>query len=186
MQKVPKKIVVVGTTGAGKTFLAKSLAQALGYAQIELDSVYWASDWQPVNSEVFLARTKALIEENSTWVVDGNYSAVRPFVWASADTLIWLDYNFNTILSRLILRTIKRVWTGEELWQGNRERLSKLCSGDSIILWFFKTYWRRKRDYAKYLAADEYAHLKQYRLTNPRQAEELLAELTQVAHNDNA
>ena len=39
------RIVVVGTSGAGKTTPARRIAALLGLPQIELDAINWQSGW---------------------------------------------------------------------------------------------------------------------------------------------
>ena len=72
------------------------------------------------------------------WVVDGNYSVVQDIVWEAADTVVWFDLPYLTVMVRMIRRTLRRTLTGEELWNGNREPLSNLWSlkpEKSIIVW---------------------------------------------------
>ena len=57
------------------------------------------------------------------WVIDGNYGKTRDLVWASADTVVWLDYRFPRVFTRLLQRTFRRTLRREILWHGNRERL---------------------------------------------------------------
>ncbi len=40
------KINVVGTSGVGKSTLARRLAQILSLPYIEMDRLYWRPDWQ--------------------------------------------------------------------------------------------------------------------------------------------
>ncbi len=40
-----KRIVVIGTTGAGKTTLANLIAARLRYPHIELDAFFWEPNW---------------------------------------------------------------------------------------------------------------------------------------------
>src|SRR5262249_18611627 len=41
------RVVVIGTSGAGKTTFAGRLASRLGTAHIELDALHWGHDWTP-------------------------------------------------------------------------------------------------------------------------------------------
>ena len=71
-------------------------------------------------------------------------------------------------------RTWKRVFTQEELWNGNREqfwRQLKLWSDESLFHWLFKTYWRRKREYPQLFARPEYSHLQIIHFKTPQEAD---------------
>ena len=39
------RLVVVGTSGSGKTTMARALSGALGIPQIELDAINWQPGW---------------------------------------------------------------------------------------------------------------------------------------------
>ena len=88
--EAPRRAAVVGTSGSGKTTLATSLAQRLGLAHVELDSLYWGPDWTPAPRERFREQVARALS-GEAWTTDGNYGAVRDIVWARADTVVWLD-----------------------------------------------------------------------------------------------
>lgn len=89
--------------------------------------------------------------EPETWVVDGNYSVISDITWSKADTIVWFDLPYVTVMARTIRRTVRRVLSREELWNGNREPLSNLWSFNpekSIIAWTatrHRVYRRRYR-----------------------------------------
>jgi DNA helicase HerA-like ATPase len=91
-----RRLIVIGTSGAGKTTLAKTLASLLGSPFVELDALHWDPNWTPAPPETFRARVAAATA-GERWVVDGGYSAVRDLLWPRADTLIWLDYPIRSI-----------------------------------------------------------------------------------------
>ena len=69
------RIVVVGTSGAGKTTLARRIAASLELPHIELDAINWQSGWRDLTQhdpEEFVRRVDEAIEAEA-WVVDGNY-----------------------------------------------------------------------------------------------------------------
>ncbi len=172
-----QRVVVIGTTGAGKTTFGKALAKKLEVTFTELDSFYWRADWTPAAD--FAVRVKEALQAER-WVVDGNYSEVQPFILAHADTVIWLDYSFGTKLWRLFRRTCRRAFTREALWNGNTETVHKaFFSCDSIFLWFFKTHWRQRRRYAIRFA-EVPPQLTLYRLDTPGEAEKLLFETAAI------
>ena len=169
-----KRIVIVGTSGSGKTTFAKQLAAILDYPRIELDNLYWKENWTPTDRAIFAEKVKSAIAREH-WVLDGNYSYVREMIWARADMVIWLNYGFFTTLWRVVSRTIRRSLTREVLWQGNRESLLlSFFSRESIILWMLKTYWKRRREYPAYFRDPENRHLQVKILTKPHEADQLL------------
>lgn len=173
-------MVVIGTTSSGKSTLAQTLSKGLGIPCVELDALYWEPNWQAASPFDFWTKVKAAIEPEA-WVVAGNYRLVRDLIWERAELIIWLDYSFQIIFWRLLARTIRRAWTQEELWNGNRETFwghLKLWSQDSLFHWLFKTYWRRKREIPLLLSQPEYAHLKSMHFKHPREAERWLETIT--------
>jgi adenylate kinase family enzyme len=145
------RVSVVGNSGSGKSTLARALAVRLGVPYVELDAIHHQRGWQPIPTDEFRTRVNAATA-NSSWVVDGNYSAVRDLVWARADTVVVLDLPRHAVMRQLIWRTVRRVAFRVELWNGNRERLRNLFTRDpneSVIVWA----WHRHSVYrARYLA----------------------------------
>jgi adenylate kinase family enzyme len=149
-----RRVSVVGNSGSGKTTLAIALARALGAPHLELDAIFHQPGWQPLDAEVFRARVAEFIAADS-WVVDGNYSAVRDLVWQRADTVVWLDLPRRLVMGQLIRRTLARMARRTKLWNGNTERWRNLLSADpaeSILRWA----WTQHDIYrARYQAAQD-------------------------------
>lgn len=169
-----ERIVVVGVTGSGKTTYAQHIAASRGIPHIELDALHWGPNWTPPTGQHFQQQVREAVTA-VTWVTDGNYSKVRDIIWQRADTLIWLDYALPLILRRLLRRGVRRVWSQEPLWNDNRETWRGLFfSRDSLFLWAFKSYWRRRREYPALLADPAYAHLRVFRFRHPQETERWL------------
>ena len=132
-----RRISVVGCSGAGKRTLSRRLAQRLGYRHVELDALYHQPGWQPLPTEQFQQLTCEALQGDD-WVAEGNYSAVRPMVRERSDMVIWLDLPRHKVMRQVIWRTLRRLATHEELWNGNRERwgnLFQLNPRQSILAW---------------------------------------------------
>jgi adenylate kinase family enzyme len=167
-----QRIIVTGSTGAGKSTLAREIARRLGVPHVELDALYWDPGWTSAPPDVFRARVDAALPADGHWVVDGNFSSVRDLIWGRADTLVWLDYPFPLVFWRLFLRCIRRGVRREELFNGNREELWKhFFTRESLFLWLLQSHWRRRRESREALTQPAYAHLTVRRFRRPKQAQ---------------
>ncbi len=163
-----QRISVIGSSGSGKTTLARNLADRLGLVHIELDAIFHQPNWQGLAPEEFRRRLSArLADAPDGWVVCGNYSAVRNEVWAQADTVVWLDLPRHVVMRRVTKRTIRRVVTREELWNGNREPWSNLYQWDparNVIRWAWTRHPVLRARYAAAMVDPRWAHLHFVRL----------------------
>ena len=170
-----KRIIVVGTTGAGKTTLAQQLAERLHYPFIEIDALFWGPNWTACPLDRFRERLAAALQPDC-WTTGGNYGSARDVIWRRSDTLIWLDYPLPFTLWRLLRRTVSRIVTKEELWAGNRETWKEFLSRDSLLIYALKTHHRRRREFREAIAGTEYTHLQVLQFRSHRQTQQWLAE----------
>ena len=144
----PRKIVVKGTSAAGKSTIAADLARRLALPCIELDALHHGPNWSEPTAEVFQARVRQAMAANPAgWVVDGNYdSKLGEMVVAAADTIVWLDLPFGLKLRRLWYRTRHRIRDDVELWNGNQETWRGVfLARDSLFIWMVRTHLRHRR-----------------------------------------
>jgi adenylate kinase family enzyme len=168
---------VVGNSGSGKSTLARKLAASLGVPHLELDSVYHQPGWEPLPRDEFRRLVAARASEDG-WVIDGNYSAVRPIIWDRADTVVWLDLPKWTVMRQVSWRTLRRAVTKQELWNGNRERLGNFLSWipeESIISWAWHNHANYRTRYGAAAADPANAHLTFIRLTSRGEVARFLA-----------
>ncbi len=165
-----QRVVVIGTSGSGKTTFAASLARRLNVPHIELDDLHWNPQWVETPTNEFLVKVDAATQSQA-WVVDGNYSKARALVWPRADTLIWLDYPFPLVISRLLWRTLRGLARKDVRCNGNRESWRNLFSRHSIIVWAFQSHWRNQRTYSQAMTDPAYSHLQKLRFRSPKEAD---------------
>jgi len=170
-----RRVVVFGTTGSGKSWLAERLAARHDLRLVELDALNWGPDWQAAPIELLRHRVECEIRDGD-WIVVGNYDSVRDLVWPAADTLVWLDLPFPLVIWRLFWRTLRRSVTRENLCgTGNTESLVRsLFTRQSILLYAMKTHGRNRRRFTvdtELLGKDK----KVVRLTTAREVERFLA-----------
>ena len=173
-----QRVSIVGTSGSGKSTLARELAALLGVPHLELDSVFHQPGWEPLPAEEFRTIVTAKAAGDA-WTIDGNYSAVRPLIWARADTVIWLDLPKRTVMGQVTWRTLRRACSRQELWNGNRESWLNFFTLDperSIISWAWHNHASDRAKYTAAAADPANAHLTFVRLTSRREITRFLAQ----------
>jgi adenylate kinase family enzyme len=164
-----QRISVVGNSGSGKTTVAQAIAAELSLPYLELDGVFHQPDWQPLDSEEF-RRIVSEFTVAERWVVDGGYSAVSDIVWGRAPR--------HRLMRQLVPRTLRRMATGTELWNGNRERWRYLFRREeSVLLFAWTNHSRLRARYESAQADPENAHLTFVRLRTPEETAALLRDL---------
>ena len=96
-----ERVIVIGSSCAGKTTLARRVAEVIESPHIELDAIHWGPNWREAPTEEFRAAVRRLVEGQS-WVIDGNYSKVRDIVWPRATDAVWLNYSFPVVFARAL------------------------------------------------------------------------------------
>lgn len=169
------RVVVVGTSCSGKTTFARRLAELTGVPHVELDALHWGPDWSL--RENF--RDAVLAEsERTSWVMDGNYPAVRDLIWRRCTAIVWLDYPFTLVFGRALRRIARRVFLREVLYSDNRETLARgLFDSEGVLWWIVRTYWKKRREIPMQAARPEYKHAEFLVLRTPAEADAFLKEL---------
>jgi adenylate kinase family enzyme len=169
-----RRVAVIGGSCTGKTTTSRALAAKLGVPHVELDALHHEPGWQEASGDVLRARVEeALAAAPDGWVVDGNYHGkIGTLVLERADTVVFLDLSFWLTLRRVVWRTLSRIVTREELWNGNRESLRLALSRDSIIWWVVTQHRRYREKWPPRYEA--FPHLRVVRLHSPREVRDFL------------
>ncbi len=157
------RIAVVATSsGAGKTTLARRLAELYGVPHVELDSLHHLAGWEPA-PDLEAKVAVALLQPG--WIVDGNYHGrLGGTVTDAADLVVWLDLPMRVCLWRLARRTAWRWLSRAELWNGNRETFhGAFLARDSLFRFALSTYRRRRREMPGRLSGCTVEHLRSQR-----------------------
>lgn len=175
------RVVVIGSSCAGKSTFARALAASRACPLIELDELYWAPNWTPKPPAEFLR----LVDQASAgerWVAAGNYGLARERLWGRATTIVWLNFGLPRVFWRGLRRTVARAVSGEELFHGNRESFRQsFLSRDSILWWILSTFHRRQREFATLRDSQAFAHLRWHEARHPREAADILRRLRPTA-----
>ena len=129
-----QRILVMGSSGSGKSTFARRLSDATGIPFVSLDALFWKPGWQASETSTFESCV-AKTARQPRWVMDGNYisQGAGNLRRQLADTVIWFDLPRRTCMAGIlgrILRSYGRV--RPEMAEGCPER---------IDLEFFRYVW---------------------------------------------
>jgi adenylate kinase family enzyme len=174
----PRRILIYGVYGAGKSTLAAHLARLLRLPWQPVDDLTWEPGWKEV--PVALQRRRiAEICRGPAWIIDGGYQAWLDIPFERADLVVCLDYSRRLTLGRLIRRTWQRVRTQEVVCNGNRESWGSVLSSESILVWHLGSFARKRRRMRQW-HGDPATASRVLLLRTPRQTAQWLQELSGV------
>lgn len=179
------RVLVMGSTGSGKSTFARALATRIGAPHIEQDALNWDPGWTNLSQadpDRLRERVRAAIAAEC-WTSCGNYSAVRRMMLERATHLVWLDYERPIVMERVIRRSVSRAISGGELWAGagNREDFRRWLDKEHPIRWAWDTFKVRRAAYEALFADPASAHLSLHRVRRPRESQPLLEKLVAEA-----
>lgn len=131
-----KKVLVIGSGGAGKSTFAARLGEARGLPVVHLDRFYWSAGWVETPKPEWRARVEELIRREA-WIMDGNYSGTLDIRLEACDTVILLDVPRVVCLWRVLKRALT-------YRRGGRPDMAEGCD-EKIDLEFLRWVW----DYPK-------------------------------------
>jgi adenylate kinase family enzyme len=170
------RIAIVGLPGAGKTTLARQLAQPLSRPYIELTRLRWQSGWVKVANSHLQARI-AYALQGETWIVEGTYRQIYYVNPEWITLMLWLDYPRYVILRRLIRRTLWRWLTHTEFSPGNYEHLGRLIGRDSVVAAVWRNHRHARHTFTQQASSGMYTTIPVVRLRRPIEATRLLHRL---------
>lgn len=166
-------MLIYGVTGSGKTTLAASLAARTGLPWHSVDDLTWEPGWVAVPDDEQRRRIEAICEQDR-WILDTAYNRWLDVPLARTELIVALDYSRWRSLARLIRRTMTRAIDHKPICNGNTESFRQAFSRDSIIVWHFRSF-ARKRERIRRWAADP-AGPPVVRLTSPAATRRWLAD----------
>ena len=129
------RVVILGPGAAGKSTFARRLGRVNGVDAIELDSVFWSADVEPLSTDVWV-QMQADLTVGDAWILDGDlgpHDVLQPRL-ERADVVVL----FDPPLYRCVWRAIRR---SREQWG----------------FWVWLVTWRRREKPGILAAIERYA-----------------------------
>lgn len=86
-----KKIIVIGSPGAGKSVFSRKLQALTGLPLYHLDNIWHKPDKTTLSKEEFDAWLSDITKAEQ-WILDGHYSRTLAMRFQACDTVFLLDY----------------------------------------------------------------------------------------------
>lgn len=119
-----KKVIVIGSSGAGKSTFSRRLHEATGLKLIHLDKIFWQPNWvEPADKPAWREGLRKYLQGDE-WIIDGNYGSTMEMRLQACDTAILLDYP-NYVCTYRVLKRILQYHTGSrrsDMAEGCNER----------------------------------------------------------------
>ena len=140
---LPDRVLLYGVTGSGKSTAALAIGARTGHPVTVVDELTWLPGWVPVDGQ----DQRDLVGEvvaGERWLLDSAYGAWLDLVLPRAELVVGLDYPRWLSLGRLVRRTISGAVTKEPRCNGNVETWRAMVRRDSIIVWHFQSFARKR------------------------------------------
>jgi adenylate kinase family enzyme len=146
------RILVYGATGSGKSIMARRLSELTGIPWTSVDDICWRPGWVQMPQDEQVAHFDALTRADA-WILDSAYGGWRHLAYKRADLVVALDYPRLTSLTRLLRRTAIRILDRQEICNGNHESWRAVFARDSLVVWHFTSFRRKRAEMRAWAAA---------------------------------
>jgi adenylate kinase family enzyme len=100
-----ERILIIGSPGSGKTYLARHIAERLQLPLVHLDREYWRPGWRKPDGAAWQEQARALAARER-WVLDGEYLDDDQAQLSRATLVVWLDLPRVLCLGRALKRVL--------------------------------------------------------------------------------
>ncbi len=133
-----KRVIIIGSPGAGKSTFARKLRDRTGLPLFYLDLIWHLPDRRTIPREEFDARLHKIIETDE-WIIDGNYGRTLEIRLKACDTVFLLDYPIDVCLDGAGRRVWQKredlPWIEEKLEEDFRQQIL-----DLVVSRVFRTF----------------------------------------------
>lgn len=122
-KSAPKRIMILGFPGSGKSTFAVKLSKFFGRPLYHLDKYFFTHKWQERNYDEFMALQKHLVEQDS-WIIEGNATRSFEMRFSRADLVLYFRFNRLLCLVRIFKRLLGKDPRISDRAEGCSEKVS--------------------------------------------------------------
>lgn len=127
-----KRVLVIGSSGAGKSTFSRRLSAVTGLKVVHLDMLHWKPNWTEPDKDEWRETVENALR-GEAWIMDGNFGGTMEMRIRAGDTVIFLDLPRTLCVYRIL----KRVVTYRK---GKRPDMAPGCD-EKFDLKFLKWVW---------------------------------------------
>lgn len=98
-----QRVVVIGSSGAGKSTFARRLGDRTGLPVTHIDQLFWQRGWVQAPKDVYLARLAHVVAQDR-WIIEGVSPSTLDLRFPRTDTVFWLHRGRTACLWRVARR----------------------------------------------------------------------------------
>ena len=157
-----RRILIIGSNGAGKSTFSFQLAEKLNLPLVHIDQIYWRGSWDVTPEDEFdrVVRAEA---EKPAWIIEGNNIRSLPRRLERADTVFWFEFPPPLCVLNILRR--ERKYRGKVRPDMPDQCVSRWDLDFLKMVWAFN---RKNHDRIQTLLG-QYGHLNVIRFTSYRQ-----------------
>ena len=119
-----QRVLVVGISGSGKSWLATRLGEVLGLPTVHLDSIFWNDNWTEAPSDVVETEIQAALDKDR-WVMEGYIEPLGSDRVRRAEQVVYIDCSGLQAAMGVVQRWLRhRRVARPEMPPGNTDALS--------------------------------------------------------------
>lgn len=153
-----KKIIVIGSPGAGKSVFSKKLSDITKIPLYHIDMMYHKTDGTHISREELKEKFKKIFcEEN--WIIDGNYQKTIEMRLKECDTVFLLDFPTEVCIEGAMSRIGKKrndlPWIEESFDETFKETIMNFKNEKSPQIYEMLNEYKDDRDIIIFKSRDE-------------------------------
>lgn len=98
-----QRVVIIGSSGSGKSTFARRLGDATGLPVTHIDQLFWHAGWVQTPKSQYIERLAAVVAQDR-WIIEGVNASTLDLRLPRADLLIWLKRSRFDCLWRIACR----------------------------------------------------------------------------------